>query len=239
MVRERFWRRRRWGIEGHIPVDTEKGRSMDLTVEALNILLLLLPGFLSGQVLYSFFRVEEVAVSKRILDALLFSFVIYLSISVFVVWEPLAQVKSVDGSLVYLFSSNSNLIWGSLGSVVFVPMLIGFFYFNDHIHTLLRKLKITTKTSRANTWNDAFLTQNRHIVVTLKDGRRVRGYPTMFSTDPNEGFIYLFNPAWINDAKASEGDSDYIESNCHGFLLNRENIDLIEFTLDAGEALGS
>jgi len=60
----------------------------------------------------------------------------------------------------------------------------------------------------------------------------------MFSTDPNEGYIYLYNPAWINDDKKDEKEPDYIESNCHGFLLNRDNIDLIEFTLEPGETLG-
>jgi hypothetical protein len=123
--------------------------------------------------------------------------------------------------------------------VILIPIVVGFLYFNDYLHFVLRKLKITTKTSRANTWNDAFLTQNRYVIVTLKDGRRIRGYPTMFSTDPEEGFVYLYNPAWVNDDKSKDDDPDYIESNCHGFLLNRENIDLIEFTLDPGEILGT
>ncbi|MEA3276353.1 MAG: DUF6338 family protein, partial [Pseudomonadota bacterium] len=113
----------------------------------------------------------------------------------------------------------------------------GFVYFNDHLHGLLRRLKITTKTSRSNTWNDAFVTQDRYVIVTLKDGRRIRGYPTMFSNDPAEGFVYLYNPAWVNDDKSDDAELDYYESNCHGFLLNRDNIDLIEFTLDPGETL--
>ncbi|BAZ93875.1 uncharacterized protein FOKN1_1479 [Thiohalobacter thiocyanaticus] len=102
---------------------------------------------------------------------------------------------------------------------------------------MLRKLKITTKTSRANTWNDTFQTQDRYVIVTLKDGRRIRGYPTMFSTDPEEGFVYLYNPAWVNDNKSDIEEPDYIESNCHGFLVNRDNLDLLEFTLDPGETL--
>lgn len=212
---------------------------MKLTVEALNILLLLLPGFLSGQIFYAFFKPGEVSASRRVLDALLFSFVIYLLVSLYVVWEPLAQVESQQGALSYRFSTNSTVIWLSLAAVLLVPIVVGFFYFNDHIHGILRKLKITTKTSRSNTWNDAFLTQNRYIIVSLKDGRRVRGYPIMFSTDPEEGLIYLYNPAWVNDDKESDEAPDYFESNCHGFLLDRENIDLIEFTLEPGEALSN
>jgi len=210
---------------------------LTLTIEALNILLLLLPGFMAGQTFYSLFKVEDISVSKRLLDAILFSFVIYMIVSSFTVWEPIAYVKSNSGQLEYVFSKNSTIILISLAAIVIVPILVGSLYFNDYIHFILRKINVTTKTSRNNTWNDAFLTQDRYVIVTLKDERRVRGYPTMFSTDPEEGFLYLYNPAWVNDNKKDENESDYIESNCHGFLLNRDNIDLIEFTLDVGESI--
>lgn len=212
---------------------------MTLTIEALNILLLLLPGFMSGQFFYSLFQVGDVSFSKRVLDALLFSFVIYMIVSLFVTWEPLAYVKSDLGRIEYVFNRNKTIILLSLTAIIFVPIVVGFFYFSDLVHTILRKMNLTTKTCRTNTWNDAFLSQNRYVVVTLKDGSRVRGYPTMFSTNPEEGFIYLYNPAWVNDDKEINDERDYIESNCHGFLLNRSNIDLIEFTLDPGETLRS
>lgn len=211
---------------------------MKLTIEALNILLLLLPGFMAGQIFYSLFKANNVSASKRILDALLFSFVIYMIISLFVTWEPLAYVKEVSGQLNYMFTKNNVIICLSLAAIILVPISVGFLYFSDLLHTVLRKLNITTKTSRTNTWNDAFLTQDRYVIVTLKDERRIRGYPIMFSTDPEEGFLYLYNPAWVNDDKENDEEPDYIESNCHGYLLNRENIDLIEFTLEPGENLG-
>lgn len=210
---------------------------MTLTIEALNILLLLLPGLMSGQIFYSFFQTGEVAVPKRLLDALLFSFVTYLLVSAFIPWEPLAQVRLTSGRLEYVVTENNKIIWLSFAIILLIPVIVGLLYHSDIIHTALRKCKITTKTSRKNTWNDAFLTQDRYVIVSLKDGRRVRGYPTMFSTDPQEGFVYLYNPAWVNDNKEKENDPDYLESCCHGFLLNRDNLELIEFTLNPGETL--
>jgi len=192
---------------------------------------------MSGQIFYSLFQVEDVSVPKRLLDALMFSFIIYLLVSLFVSWEPLACVMEDEGQLKYIFNQNNRLIWLSIVAIVFVPIIIGFFYFSDIVNAILRKLNITTKTSRTNTWNDAFLSQDRYVIVTLKDGNRVRGYPIMFSTDPEEGYLYLYNPAWVNDEKETESEPDYIESECHGFLLNRNNIDLIEFTLEPGETL--
>jgi len=146
-------------------------------------------------------------------------------------------VKTVDGNIALSFTSDNYIIWFTLLGTIIIPLTIGFIYHSDIFHSILRRFNITTKTSRGNTWNDAFSTQNRYVIVTLKDDRRIRGYPTMFSTDPEEGYLYLYNPAWVNDNKAFEDDPDYFESNCHGFLLNKDNIDLIEFTLNPGEEL--
>lgn len=209
---------------------------MKLSVEALNIILLLIPGLLSSQIFYSTFQVRNVSAQKRVLDAVLFTFVIYALVSTFVQWDPVAQVKANPEQIEYIFTTNNNLIFTTLAILILLPLLVGFIYYKDILHGILRKAGITTQTSRLNTWNDAFHTQDRYIIITMKDGRRVRGYPHMFSTDPEEGFIYLYNPAWVNDDKI-EGESDYIESHCHGFLLNRDNIELIEFTLNPGETL--
>ena len=210
---------------------------VNLSIEVVNALLLLLPGFMSGQIYYSLFRVIEVSPFRRTLEAIIFSFILYLCVSPFFEWEPLAQVLSNDGVVKYRFSDSISYTVVSLVGVVLIPLIIGFCYFNDHIHRLLRKLTITTKSSRGNTWNDVLASQERYVVVILKDGRRIRGYPTMFSDDPSEGYLYLYNPAWLNDDKENDSDPDYIESYCHGYLLNRDNIDLIGFTLDDGETL--
>jgi hypothetical protein len=191
---------------------------------------------MSGQIYYSLFQVGDVSVSKEYWMHTL-SCYIFACFSIHIL-GTIGICKGRFGHLEYIFNKNNTIIWLSIAAIILFPIVVGFFYFSDLVHATLRKLNITTKTSRSNTWNDAFLTQNRYVIATFKDGRRVRGYPTMFSSDPEEGFLYLYNPAWVNDNKENEDEPDYIESNCHGFLLNRDNIDLIEFTLDPGETLG-
>jgi hypothetical protein len=210
---------------------------MVITVETLNILLLLMPGFISWKIISLIFKYDQESIPKIIFDTLILSFLTYLIVSIFIEWEPLATVSLINGKLNYSFSRSVKVISLTSLIVLILPIILGSIYQNDFINSCLRKINVTTKTSRNNTWNDAFLSQDRYVIVTLKDNRRIRGYPTMFSTDPKEGFVYLYNPAWVNDDKEFEEQPDYIESNCHGFLLNRENIDLIEFTLDPGEKL--
>lgn len=206
---------------------------MKLSIEILNILLLLLPGFVAGQIFYSIVSKEkEISTTKRLYDAVIFSFIISVVIALFHDWKPVAQVANIQGSLEYSFSDDFLLLGINLLLILTLPLIMGFILNNDYFHKLLRKMKITTKSSRPNTWLDVLLTENRHIVIHLKDERRIRGYPTKFSSDPEEGFIYLFNPAWIDEEKGG-----YIEANVHGFLINRTEIDIIEFTLNENETI--
>ena len=87
----------------------------------------------------------------------------------------------------------------------------------------------------ANTWSDTFHNESRMIQIYFKDERIVRGWPHRYSASSEEGYIYLANPVWVNTAKESEGDPDYIETNAHGFLIAREDIDFIEFSLNKNE----
>ncbi len=157
----------------------------------------------------------------------------------FITWEPLANVQSIDKSIKLSLTNSKSSTALTLLLTVLLPIVIASIYHNDNFHKILRWLRFTTKTSRGNTWSDAFATQDRRVIITLKDETRIRGYPIMYSTDPEEGYIYLFDPAWVNDEKEDESAPDYIETNCHGILINRDNIDLIEFTLDEGEKLDS
>ncbi len=213
---------------------------MKLSIEAINILLLLLPGLVSSQIFYSIMGCgEKVTASKRVYDSVIFSFVSYILLAIFVTWSPMLQVTEVKGVLNYTFVNDRCLVVGNLITMLSLPLLAGAILHNDCFHHILRLLKITTKSSRPNTWSDVFLSEDRHVIIHLKDERRIRGYPTRFSTDSEEGYIYLFNPAWINDDRQQEDAPVYIETGAHGILVNKAEIDLIEFTLNPEETLES
>jgi hypothetical protein len=66
--------------------------------------------------------------------------------------------------------------------------------------------------------------------VNLKDERRLYGWPMYYSDDPQEGFIYLYQPSWIDDK-----ENKLIECNTHGMLIQFDKIDFIEFIKDESE----
>ena len=92
-------------------------------------------------------------------------------------------------------------------------------------------MRLTHRTARDNTWIDIFFDQRRYVEVTLTDGRRLFGWPLYYSSHPEEGLLYLQDPAWIDNG-------EYVDLNAHGILLtSKDRIESIVFTqLEFGQA---
>ena len=97
---------------------------------------------------------------------------------------------------------------------------------------MLRWMRLTHRTARDNTWIDIFVDQRRYVEVTFTDGRRLFGWPHYYSNHPEEGLLYLYDPAWI------DGNGNYIDLDAHGIqLTKRDGIESIVFTnLEFGQA---
>ena len=204
---------------------------MNLTYETINIFFLLIPGFISTRILDSVVTRNDKDNLGKVIEALVFSFLIYAIANIFYKWEPLIKPKKTEGVYKYILTGDTWLILTILTLSIVVPLIIGAFVHND-LHTkLFRLLKITDKTSRSSVWQDSYINEKRHIVVTLKDERRIYGWPMYYSHNPKESHIYLFQPAWI------DADGTYIECDTHGMLIKNEDVDLIEFMKKKDEDL--
>lgn len=199
---------------------------MEVTFEALALLIFLLPGFVSSSIL------DHIMVRKpkdhfgRIIEALVFSFIIYavvvglVGIPAFELPEGAADFPRIATSLI-----NQSFVWVALLLSIVLPLFLGFLSATDGHMRLLRFIRVTNKTARETTWLDVFADQKRYVIVNLTQGRRVFGWPLYFSNDRDEGLLYLFDPAWVND------DGTYTNLNIHGlFLVEPGSIESIEFT---------
>jgi hypothetical protein len=114
---------------------------------------------------------------------------------------------------------------GALGLAILYPLLLGILLTTDAHMKVLRWLRVSNKTSRETTWLDVFSDQTRYVIVNLSGRRRVFGWPLYYSNDRDEGLLYLYDPAWVND------DGTYTELDIHGlFLVEAGTIESIEFT---------
>jgi hypothetical protein len=199
---------------------------MQLSYDALNILIFLFPGLLAASTVRLLVYRKETGVFETIVTALLWSVAVYG----FCAWigqdvaMRLTETKQGDTVL-------RGIAWnpGSIGTMLCVSLLsaLGVCYILNHdlIGAALRKLRVTTQSGRATIWLDVFAEYKRFVIVHLKDQRRVFGWVQHYSNSPDDGYIYLYEPKWITD------DNKFIESTSHGlFFTKRELIDFIEFT---------
>lgn len=199
---------------------------MEITLEALALLIFLLPGFVSSSLL------DHVLVRKpkdnfgKIIEALVFSFIIYVlvvglvGVPAFEIPANAADVPSLATSLI-----NQSFIWLALVVSLVLPLVLGFLSATDIHMRFLRLVRVTNKTARETTWLDVFADQKRYVIVNLTGQRRVFGWPMYFSNDRDEGLLYLHDPAWVNE------DGTYTALDTHGlFLVEPGSIESIEFT---------
>lgn len=200
---------------------------MNISAETLTIFIFLIPGFVSTLIINTIIVRKEKDNLSKIIEALVFSFIIYVIMSM-VNGERSVLISSeqINNKTVYAVSYNSSVIIPVAILSLMLPILLGFLSTTDIHMKLLRKLKITNKTARETVWLDVFTEQKRYVIVNLFDGRRIFGWPMYYSNNPEEGCLYLYNAAWIND------EGKYINLKIHGlFLVKKDNIESVEFTL--------
>ncbi|DAB35886.1 MAG TPA: hypothetical protein CFH80_07760 [Sulfurospirillum cavolei] len=191
---------------------------MNLTYDTINILLILIPGFISSIIFRQFHNKEKFDNYEKTIEALVFSVIIYIILILFDKWQPLA-FKDGDIKIPPFINLLLTIIF-----MIVIPMLIGFILYKDWHMKLFRFMKLTNKTSRSTAWEDTFEEQKKFIIVHFKDGRRLSGTPMYYSNNEKGIYLYLHNPAWIT------AENEIIElPEVHGTLISKENIDFIEF----------
>jgi len=147
---------------------------MPASVEALGILLLLLPGFACALILQSIaIRVKQTELEK-IIEALVLSFVLYLvTLPFFGYTLPVSWTVSHDGSFAnYVIRLHWRHLLALGGGAVVLAFLYGANVNRDWLLRVLRRFKVTERTARRSIWNDAFqdISQS-YLNVGLEDGR--------------------------------------------------------------------
>jgi len=175
---------------------------------ALQALLALLPGFLTVQVLDVLVVREDRKPLERVIQALIFTFLAH------VIWYFGKGVFPVPpgGDLTGL--AVSSLV---LGLVVTFEINLGF------MHRFLRWCRLTRAGSRPSEWYDAFYGKKEYVILHLKDGRRIFGWPKLYPHRPDKGHVLVGNADWLDRPDPSVGRRDI------DFLIDVTDIRFVEF----------
>ena len=153
-------------------------------------------------------------------EALIYSFLIY------------AQLDAFGGGLVVLHQSTNGYVpqvefgraWYALGLAVLFALVHGASINHDWHMGVLRRMKVAVGTARDSTWIDVFTEQEGGVVINYTDGRHLMGWPAFYSDDPEEGLLYLRDPAWVyNSGEHARIEADGI------LIVDRDKIDSTTF----------
>jgi hypothetical protein len=171
----------------------------ELGFQALSVFFLLLPGFLCVRLVQALCVRSKQTELDKIVEALLYSFLIYVTYALFFHSIPLALRVEHWGSAdrYFIETDTKSLVLLAVFSIAWA-LLVAFLSNNDTAFSLLRKVSITQRTSRTSLWSDVFHTLGGYVQVELADGRSVLGWLKYYSDGPDEPSLFLEDAAWVN-----------------------------------------
>jgi hypothetical protein len=164
------------------------------TFEALQILIFLIPGFISCTLLDKILgRHREPNDLGRFIEALIFSLLIYVAYSFFYRGSPIFFNKAKMATEVLDWWAFALLLLYS----VLLPIVLGYLNHFDLYMRLFRKMYVTSATGGRDTWGEVFARKYRSITINFKDGRRLQGWADHASGSHEQPLIYIVYPQWI------------------------------------------
>jgi hypothetical protein len=165
------------------------------------ILVFLLPGFLTMGVI----ELLVVCRPKDTFDKVVLAFVLtFLNLLLFSVSRWV--LEKVGGYICssWTFDHVNFYTPGNLILILICSVGLGLAWSyeatNENMLEWLRLKSFTTRTHKPSTWRETFVHgKGRWVVVHLKDGRRIFGYPLHYSDGPEERSIHLEPAMWLTE----------------------------------------
>ncbi len=177
---------------------------MPATLLALQVFLILLPGFSAAYVVQALATRRTQSDLERVVEAIVFSFIIY------VCYVPLNSGKlpfhvqrdpTGNGNDTVLWEP-AQLAWLATVTAAFALVAVAYIRFDGN--RVFRALQLTERTTHNSIWNDILEREaidNQPVQVELADGRNVLGILLYYSDASEDGSVYLTQASWV-DANA-------------------------------------
>ena len=220
--------------------------------EGLELLQYVFAGLVASWVFYGLTTYKRPTPFERLVQALIYTAVVQLTAG-FIVnvagegwWAKAADISAGE----------ENLIASPL-LVLTLALALGFILAvaanNNFPHKHLIKFppnwwwtkwlwKITSKSLYGNNLSHAFETRNEYVVLTMKNGRRIFGWPELWPDHPHEDYFLLLNYEWLlqetDGDSAGEGEKGVVDASAAGgekklsqgaILIAAKDVDVVEF----------
>lgn len=191
----------------------------ELTKDFIILVTYLLPGFLAAWVFYGLTSHPKPSQFERVIQALIFTFIIQTLI-------PLCRWVLEQIGHVVAFRSWDSAAEGltSLVLAIIFGTILAYFTNTDTVHKWLRERGFTTRTSHPSEWFCVLSEKVTFVILHLRDGRRLYGWPKEWPVEPDRGQFYIMLPSWI------QSDGTQIDlPQLDGVLVSAKDIRWVEF----------
>ena len=166
----------------------------NLSTDLISLLYALLPGFVAAWVYHSLTAHRKDLPFERVVHALIYTVIIQVFVILF------RDIYFVIGRF-YSFGtwSEDSALVNSLVVAVLFGLISARYSNNGAFHLLLRNWGWTRRTSHPSEWYSAFSRELRWIILHLKGGRRLYGWPEEWPDHPDRGQFVIDQPEWLLD----------------------------------------
>ncbi len=192
-------------------------------VEALGILLVLLPGFSCAYIVQFLAVRRKQSELDKVIEALLFSLILYLfTLPFFGYTFPLGwgALDTQHPNVYRIIINWRHLLWLTAVSVVFAVAYSANIN-QDWAMWVLRRIKVTERTARKAIWNDAFQEVGGMVQVGLSGDRRILGWLRYYSDEAEDSSLFLEEASWLTTQ--ADGTESELPIEGPGILLTRSS----------------
>src|SRR3546814_324120 len=146
-----------------------------LSNDVIALLQYLLPGFVTAWVLFGLTSHERPSQFERIIQALIYS----MLVSIMVIYTKHWALFIGRWVQIGRWSNEVEVFWSIYYALV-MGVGLSFLINEDRIHSILRRLGLSRRSSHPSNWHDALSREPSYIVLHLKDERRLYGWPLLW-----------------------------------------------------------
>ena len=158
--------------------------------EAVSVLAFLLPGLVAAAVFYSLTSYPKPNQFGHVVQALAFTVAAQA-----VTWILLTFVFAAWGADSWPAGAETAV---SVLTAILLALIMAWALNHDVPHKLLRRIGVTKETSYPSEWYSAFHRYTEcYVVLHLKDGRRLYGWPQEWPGHPEQGHFIMAEGEWL------------------------------------------
>jgi hypothetical protein len=191
----------------------------EISKDVVALLQYLAPGFLVAWVYFGLTSHIKPSQFERVVQALVFT----VAVQPIVALEK--WVAEYVGAHFFRWGewTETSALVSSLLTALVLGLGVSALTNTDKIHVLARKLKLSTRSGHPSEWFGAFCELQRYIVLQLKDGTRIYGWPTMWPSDATNGHFF------VTDVTRYANHQTQPLPELEGVLIDAKDVASVEF----------